>query len=360
MKIGFNLTYVILFIIFAMSSLMSIEAKSFSQETQLSQKISSDIQSVWHQGSFDNFSGKNGIKIEYAAFNLGAERPAIVLSPGRSEGYLKYQELTYDLINQGFNVFIIDHRGQGISQRMLANKYKGYVKKFDDYAEDLNVFIEDIVKRKYQQKQLVLLAHSMGGAIASRYMQLYPETNLKAAVLSSPMISINSGGTPKSVANLIVTVGANVNGILSDTPWYFLGQNDYQSSPFEDNSLSQSKVRYKIFTSLYNSTPDIQLGGVTFHWLNEAKFAETKIFKDIKKIKIPTLVLQSGADSIVDNQAQNKFCQMLHSANNVSCPGGKAITITNAKHELFFEIDDYRNKALIETLNWFNTHLQSN
>lgn len=355
MKIEFNFVRIVLALIFLMGPAMGVSAGSFSQEAQLEQNQTA-ITATWQQGKFENFAGKDDITIEYAAFVLDTKRPAIVISPGRSEGYLKYQELTYDLVNQGFNVFIIDHRGQGISERMLVNRYKGYVKKFDDYAEDLNNFVEQIVKQKYQQQQLFLLAHSMGGAIASRYMQLYPQSNIKASVLGSPMISINSGGTPKALATFIITIGANFNGIFSDTPWYFLGQDKYQSYPFEDNGLSQSKVRYQIFTDLYESTPEIQLGGVTFHWLNEAKFAETNIFKDIKKIKVPTIVLQAGADTVVDNQAQDKFCRLLFTANKQSCPNGKAINVAEARHELFFELDQYRNQALTETLSWFKQH----
>ena len=83
------------------------------------------------------FKGKDGIPIRYAALRQAKVDRAILIVNGRVESYLKYQELAWDLWRQGYSLYLIDHRGQGLSGRMLADLEKGYVADFDDYVLDL-------------------------------------------------------------------------------------------------------------------------------------------------------------------------------------------------------------------------------
>lgn len=70
----------------------------------------------------------------------------IVICPGRIESYVKYAELAYDLVHTGFDVLIIDHRGQGLSGRMLSDTHRGHVDNFSDYVDDLYVFRQQEVQ----------------------------------------------------------------------------------------------------------------------------------------------------------------------------------------------------------------------
>ena len=311
----------------------------------------------WETGTFSSFGGKDNVRINYASFTSPAHAQCIILVPGRSEGYLKYKELSEEFFNQGYDIHIIDHRGQGISQRMTSNPHKGYVKNFDDYSEDLHQFVKLVSQNSCQTT--FLLAHSMGGAIAARYLQQY-DTPITAAVFASPMIAINSGGLPTWLAQGIISTGITLNKLFSHEPWYFLGQGDYQPTPFSENVLTHSAERYKTFADLYQQTPEIQLGGVTFHWLGEAVKANKDIFADIEKLTTPTIVLQSGSDKIVDNLAQTDFCRALHHAHPHSCPTGDVISINAAHHELFFEEDKYRAAAIKQVLTWFSQHNAKN
>ena len=343
----------------------------FTTENQLNSRLNNEIKALWQQGVFDHFSGVKNTRINYVSFvkkfpskndlmhNSEEKRECLVIVPGRSEGYLKYKELSYDLYQLGFDIFIIDHRGQGISERLLPNGHKGYVESFEDYSEDLNTFINNIVIPQCNYKPY-LLAHSMGGLISSRYLQKYP-TTIKAAVLSSPMIAINSGGLPTWLAKALIYSTEQLNQWFSDEPWYFLGQGDvkvdaYHKKSFANNPLMQSELRYQNFAKTYQSTPEIQLGGVTVHWLEQALIAEKIVFENLQSLRTPTLVLQAAADSIVDNDAQNEFCNQLHQLHPSSCPDGKPIVINNARHELFFESDRYRDQALKHMLNWFKKY----
>ncbi len=118
----------------------------FTSEIDLVELMNTDIKKFWETGHFSDFIGRYNIRINYATFQSQKNTQCLIIVPGRTEGYLKYKELAFDMNNQGFNVFIIDHRGQGLSERILDNPHKGYVEFFDNYNEDLHIFIESVVK----------------------------------------------------------------------------------------------------------------------------------------------------------------------------------------------------------------------
>lgn len=335
---------------------MEISSNVFTQESFLLSSQKSEIESFWLDGHFNTFQGTDDIRINYASFIKPQHIRNLVVVPGRNEGYLKYKELAFDLVKQGFNVFIIDHRGQGISERLLKDSHKGYVKSFEHYAEDLNSFIVNVVNKSPTHLTLsmkpYLLAHSMGGAISLRLMQKTPNL-IQAAILSAPMIDINLGGLPRWFAQAVVNSGNAVNKWWSNEPWYFMKQGGYKSVPFKENKLTHSHVRYQRFIEEYQNNKCIQLGGVTFNWLSEAFNARENILKEVDRLSTPLLILQASKETIVDNEAQNLLCDDINIHKKTTC---EKIIITGAKHEIFFEKDIYRNPALQKVLTWINKH----
>ncbi len=328
-------------------------------ETQGNSELSNKVSKFWLTGVFSSFQGVANKRINYASFISNTTRSCLVISLGRSESYLKYKELISDLSVADINIFILDHRGQGLSERLLQNSHKGYVESFDDYADDLHTFITTIVKSNCPlNEKPLLLAHSMGGSIATRLMQKYPDT-IKAALFSAPMIAINKGGLPDFIASIFTNSLVFINNIVSDQAWYFIGQSNYQAQSFSDNRLTHSASRYQKFIDLYQEMPQLRLGGITIQWLQQAFNAQTDIFAQLNLIKAPITIMQAGADTIVDNQAQNDFCQQLYDVNASLCHQGKPYVINGAKHELFFEKDNYRDQALEYTMNWI-TNFRSN
>ena len=117
----------------------------------------------------------------FAAFTMGpltdfwrqrdeAEFTGVDDIPVRIESYVKYAELAYDLFHLGFDVLIIDHRGQGRSGRLLGDPHLGHVNRFNDYVDDLAAFWQQEVQPGPWRKRYIL-AHSMGGAISTLFLQ---------------------------------------------------------------------------------------------------------------------------------------------------------------------------------------------
>jgi lysophospholipase len=306
----------------------------------------------WGKGIFNTFKGKDDLDIHYAHFEHSPASPVIVISPGRCESYLKYKETAFELYLSGYSIFIVDHRGQGLSGRMLTNVFKGYVKNFDDYADDLYQFITKIVAPNSGNTLPYLLAHSMGCAITLRMLQLYPNVVQKAALLS-PMIAINTGPLPHFFATGLVNLLENLNQLLSKEPWYFVGQSNYKAKLFRNNPLTHCENRYQAFVDLYQTNNAIQLGGVTIKWLHEAFKARKAIFSNLDKITTPLTLFQGSEDIVVDNKKQNDFCRLLH-ALSPELIAPTPIIIEGAHHELLFEIDPLREKTLSQILQFFS------
>jgi len=121
------------------------------------------------------FESHDGLKIRYDRYACGEKvcRGTIVLLGGRSEFIEKYREIVDQLLARNMNVATFDWRGQGLSDRMLPNRYKGYVASYDDYLQDLTNFMDKCVP-KQEGKPVLILAHSMGGHIALRYLHDNP------------------------------------------------------------------------------------------------------------------------------------------------------------------------------------------
>lgn len=326
----------------------SLNQISLERESDFPNFVEQTLSPFWQQNAIESsFNNAQGLTINYVFIAVEGATQAIVVSPGRVEGYLKYKELAYDFVQQGYAVFIIDHQGQGLSSRRLSNPHKGYVEDFEDYVDDFEQFIEQVVKAKGHQ-QLMLVAHSMGGAIATRFIQRRSDV-FEKVVLSSPMLGFRSGPVPASLAKGMVDLGHWASSMFVDESPYFIGGEDYQEKNFADNELTSSQTRYDLFRNEYRQQPKLQLGGVTFSWLKASVVALDNIFNDIDKIKTPILLFQSEKDTVIDNEAQDAFCAQLKAANNLCIDDGP-IVIKDAKHELFIESDDKRNQVLTQLI----------
>ena len=84
----------------------------------------------------------DNVSLRMARFSPpGAPRATVALFQGRAEFIEKYFETIDDLLARGFEVVTLDWRGQGGSERELANPRKGHVDDFAQYQRDLSVFL---------------------------------------------------------------------------------------------------------------------------------------------------------------------------------------------------------------------------
>lgn len=320
-------------------------------ESQLAEHWSETLLPFWRQLQHGQFTGMAGVPIHYSYCHTPGAHCAWVISSGRIETAIKYTELIYELSQAGYSVFILDHRGQGRSGRMLPDAQLGYVADFADYQQDFATFLRDIVKPKGYTQHL-LLAHSMGAAIGAGLLTLRNwqdwHTFFNAAVLCSPMFGIYTGAVPAWLAEPAAMLYCSmVRRLAPEQQRYFPSQLAYRDKPFANNELTGSLARYQALRQCYQTEPQLQLGGVSCHWLQQAVKAMRELTRCSANCATPVLLLQAQSDTVVANAAQLRWFKQLPSA----LPK-RLTTLAGARHEILMEQDLVRKQAL-QAINLF-------
>lgn len=113
----------------------------------------------------------------------GDERPrhVVLIAHGYGEHVGRYGHVADALVRSGAVVHGVDHIGHGRS-----NGERAVVPDFEEAVDDLHT-LDRTAREQSPGLPVVLLGHSMGGMIATRYAQRYGST-LAALVLSGPVV----------------------------------------------------------------------------------------------------------------------------------------------------------------------------
>lgn len=314
--------------------------------------LAPQLATFWQQhAQTGHLTGVDGVQLAYAVLRHPDSKGSILVVNGRTESLMKYQATAYDLYQQGYSVYLYDHRGQGLSGRLLQDHDKGHVNRFDDYVQDMRTLMEQLVLVD-QPTHLKLLAHSMGGAISLRYLERWPN-DFEAVALVSPMLGIRLAPLPDWLANLLTRLLDWLYGLFGAESPYAPGTGPYERVAFPGNELSQSPLRYGLFRDLYDAQPQLRIGGPTVRWIYQSLAAAKLATDSGSTSQVPLLLIQAGADSVVTPAPQNHFCT-LRQAGGHPCEGGQPLVIPGAWHDLFNEADAYRLPTLTAVLNFFS------
>ncbi len=279
------------------------------------------------------FKTHDGLKIRYGIWKPeGRPRASVVILGGRGEFLEKYNETIIELLDREMMVFSFDWRGQGLSSRMTSPASVGHVDSFEDYLADLHDFMLNIAGPS-KSGQLIMLAHSMGGHIALRYLA-DRQGIFDKAVLTSPMIQIHASGFS---ADLMYTVADLATGLgFGRAPIPFTsGRNDYLGD-FENNQLTGSRRRFERNRRLLEANPGLLIDAVSFGWL-KAAFDSMNVIKRpgfAAKITLPLLMLAAGSDKVVSSRATKKLAAVL--------PDVSFSILEGSRHEILQETDPIR------------------
>ena len=283
---------------------------------------------------FNYFTTPDNLSIRYSVCYPTGTRTAgtIILLQGRAEFLEKYQETCEDLCRRNFLVFSMDWRGQGLSQRMLPSRKKGYVKTYRDYLDDLNQFVSRVIEPSSKPPYFVL-AHSMGAHVALRFLYENP-SRIQKAVLVSPMIDIQ---LPFNLKGLIKTYVFLLDRLRMGK-CTVAGKRAYMDAEtdFSKNRLTTDRNRFHRQLNLLENNPDLDSREITYGWL-AATFRSIDHLSAsgyAEAIDTPTLLFSAGLDRVVSNQAQKRFCGQMKVCTLKLLPG--------AKHEILMEMDAIR------------------
>ncbi len=301
---------------------------------------SQKIDDFYESGKEGTFSGKDSVEIYYKIFQQDNNDKAILISSGRTEAAIKYKEFIFDLYNNGYSIYIHDHRGQGLSGRIMEDRDMGFVKDFQYYIDDMKYFHDTFLKQN-SYKKTYLLAHSMGGAIGMTYLEQFP-SDFDAAAFSSPMLGLGTGSC---------TVVKILEG---DEPEYVMGSGKYNDdyNSFEGNTLTGSEIRFDRMVKVFAENPKAKLGGASYHWVHNSCQQFDYIFNNIDKIKTPFILFSAVNEQIVNPHAHQHFIEEAKKLGK-NC---KAYKVENAQHELFIEKDTQRIETITGVLDFYKEY----
>ncbi|GAA4293046.1 alpha/beta hydrolase [Anaerocolumna aminovalerica] len=212
----------------------------------------------------------------------------------------------------------LDQRGFGKSDRPL----NGY--DYDRLSDDVR-----IVMNQLDLRDVTLVGHSTGGAIAIRYMARHKGFGVSKLVLcaaAAPSLVQRPyfpyGQTKETVLEII-------NNTLNDRPKMLRGFSDI----FFFQNVSDPLKDW--FFKLGLEAAGWSTAAIANTWLDEEQ-----LFFDMKEINVPTLILHGIHDAV---------CFFpLAEAQNKGIRNSKLIPFNNSGHALFYEERDKFNQALMQ------------
>jgi len=223
---------------------------------------------------------ENGANIDIYYKDWGTGQ-SVVFSHGWPLSSDAFEDQMFFLAERGYRCIAHDRRGHGRSSQPWSGN------DMDTYADDLAKLVEAL-----SLKDAVHVGHSTGGGEVARYIARHGSKRVAKAVLigAVPPLMLktdkNPGGLPRKVFDDIR------GGVVGDRSRFFKNL----AVPFYGYNRSGAKVSEGAQESFW--LQGLLCGFPAAYFCIKA-FSETDQYEDLKRIDVPTLVIQGDDDQIV-------------------------------------------------------------
>lgn len=258
-------------------------------------------------------------------------RGTLIVLQGRSETIEKYFETIGEWRARGFAVFAFDWRGQGGSQRLLADGRKGHVAHFSDYQWDLDAAVAWL-RAHGAPEPFFGFGHSMGGAILIEALTRQP-TLFERATTTAPMLDVMLVSQTVWAGRLAAILSASGFGTHYVPKG---GPNPVLFKPFDNNFLTRDRARHKRSQLILETAPDLALGDPTIQWVATSFSAMARLRGMAAAVTTPLLGVASAHDRVTSTLAAQAFFDAL--------PHGQFLALADCEHEILIETDHIRGQ----------------
>jgi len=223
---------------------------------------------------------ENGANIDIYYKDWGTGQ-SVVFSHGWPLSSDAFEDQMFFLAERGYRCIAHDRRGHGRSSQPWSGN------DMDTYADDLAKLVEAL-----SLKDAVHVGHSTGGGEVARYIARHGSKRVAKTVLIAAVPPLmlktdkNPGGLPRKVFDDIR------GGVVGDRSKFFKNL----AVPFYGYNRSGAKVSKDVQESFW--LQGLLCGFPAAYFCIKA-FSETDQYEDLKRIDVPTLVIQGDDDQIV-------------------------------------------------------------
>ena len=312
-----------------------------------------------------------GTQIYWKSNTIPNAKATVVVVHGAAEHLGRYEWVTGKLLNAGYNVYRIDHRGHGHSGQVEGTPVaRGHIDDFHALVDDLHMLVEK-AKAENPSTKTFLLGHSMGGLAVDFHGIKYPGsvdgivangggalfnpyggTDEGETITPEAMTDVQREAQPtiyqrlpfqdmttfntrmlKEVPNRtemrvpslpgsdLIQLG---NPLGSKTSSSQAVRDEYETDPYNNSKLSLGMAQQMAFAATYNGT-------------NSVDFVE------------PTLVMMGGQDEIVPPFFSRDWY------NGISSTDKQLIEFEGQFHETFNE--PAQHEAIATAIAWLDARI---
>lgn len=276
---------------------------------------------IQHESGF--FPGYCGLSLYYQHWwSLEPTRAALVIVHGLGGHSGLFYNVVEALAPQGFHLYALDLRGNGRSPGR-----RGHIRSWDEFRGDLGAF-RTLVERERPHQPLFIMGHSLGGAVALDYVLHYPQ-GLQGTIVSNPSLgAVGVSPVRFAIARLLSRVW----------PTFSLSTGIAIEAGTRDPEVL---ARYRN-DPLHHSTGSARLAT---EYMATAKWLQSHA----ANVKVPLLVLQSGADRVSYPEGSRRFFESVAFADKTWKEYPKSY------HEIYVDLD--YEMVLADLRNWLWAHL---
>ena len=285
--------------------------------------------------AFSEWTAPDGMtlrRMDWPAKGRRKRRGSLFFASGRSDFIEKYLEVYADLRDRGWDVTTFDWRGQGGSRGPGEERLDA---SFDPFIEDLAALLADW--RQTTPRPHVAMGHSMGGHLLLRTI-IDRKPALDAAILTAPMLNVNSAPIPIRIAP----------DIADTMYWLGLGRVPMWKAPpamlapggRRNRNLTHSPERYADELFWWGARPDFNTGPPSFGWMRAAFRSRAATFtaEKLAQVELPILIVAAEKDRLVSAEAIREAAALL--------PHAELEMMPDAAHEILRDADGPRDRAL--------------